>query len=179
MKYSILIKNMVRGIKAAMAKKSKGFNEMLLEKRWEAATGKSLERLQARMLAESDGKLKMVTTSDKMVKISTALKDLIEPYEVFCFTEEAMSQLLQIGVLAWNLSNTPAKGKKVMRKKVMTFMEDAVTAKGVDKAADFLDTLLQRKEELFPDDKRFIMDFQLEYTAKGSYHISAAWSMSP
>jgi hypothetical protein len=90
-----------------------------------------------------------------------------------------MNQLLQIGVLAWNLSITPAKGKKAMRKKVMAFMVDIVTAKGVDKAADFLDTLLQRKEELFPDDKRFIMDFQLEYTAKGFYHIAAAWSMTP
>jgi hypothetical protein len=162
-----------------MAKKSRGFNEMLAEKRWEASVGKSLENLQARMLAESDGKLKMVTTSDNMVKISTALKDLIEPYEVHGFFCEAMNQLLQIGVLAWNLSITPAKGKKAMRKKVMAFMVDIVTAKGVDKAADFLDTLLQRKEELFPDDKRFIMDFQLEYTAKGFYHIAAAWSMTP
>jgi hypothetical protein len=168
----------VVGNKTAMAKKPKGFNELLLEKRWEAATGKSLERLQSRVIAESGGNMKMVTTSNDMVKISTALKDLIEPYEVFCFTEEAMNQLLQIGVLAWNLSITPAKGKKTMRKKVMAFMEDAVTAEGVDKAADFLDTLLQRKKELFPDDKRFIMDFQLEYTAKGFYHIAAAWSTS-
>jgi hypothetical protein len=162
-----------------MAKKPKGFNEMLLKKRWEADAGKSLESLQARMLTESNGNMKIVTTPDKMVKISTALKEFIEPYEVFCFTEEAMNQLLQIGVLVWNLANTPAKGKKVMRKKVIAFMEDAVTAAGVDKAVDFLDTLLQRKQELFPDDKRFIMDFQLKYTARGFYHISAAWSMSP
>lgn len=162
-----------------MARKAKGFNEMLLEKRWEAATGKSLECLRARMLAESDGNLKMVTTSDNMVKMSIALKDLIEPYEVFCFTEEAMNQLLQIGVMAWNLANTPTKQKKALRKKVMAFMEDAVTPECVDKAADFLDTLLERKKELYPNDKRFIMDFQLEYTAKNFYHISAAWSMSP
>jgi hypothetical protein len=49
-----------RGNKIAMAKKPKGFNEMLFEKRWEAATGKSLERLQVRVLAESGGKKKIV-----------------------------------------------------------------------------------------------------------------------
>lgn len=160
-----------------MAKKPKGFNEMLIEKRWEAAEGKSLERLQTRLLEENDG-MRMAITSDKMVKMSTVLQQFVEPYEVFCYTEEAMNQLLQIGVLAWNLANTPPKQKKARRKTALAYMKDAVTAEGVDKACDFLDTLLQRKKELFPDDRRFIVDFQLEYTAKGFYHISAAWSTS-
>jgi hypothetical protein len=162
-----------------MAKKSKGFNELLIEQKWVQSQGKALAKLQERMRSEQGSNVSMVATDPKTVKISTALKDLVEPYEPFCHNQDDMENLIRIGMWTWNLTVIPAKKTKVLREKLLEFIILALSHTNIAAAEILLDQLLARKAELYPDDQRLITDFQLEYVAKGYYHISAAWGMPP
>lgn len=91
--------------------------------------------------------------------LSQRLISVLEPFRYTLFGHidddyEAYEKLLPRGVVAWNLSTLPENARNRMRQRVIDGLEpDERTA-----VALFFDEAIAFKQELFPDDSRFIRE---------------------
>jgi len=101
------------------------------------------------------------------VKMSEVLEEFVEPYGEFAETKEAYHRLLTVATLAWNASLLP-------RNDPMANPDELVRTLPADvrgMAADMIRQLMLRKEELFPQQRRMIIDFDLASLGTG-WHLT-------
>lgn len=142
-----------------------------------ASRNKHAKRQQAAMLEKYGG-----------VKLSEALIDICEPYDLDDLSLDDYKKLIMMGIAAWNIANQP-KEKRVER--MLGFIEkmpglkdelemdlEAIINEQKEPPASMvmlqmLTTLMQRKEELYPNDDRIVTDYKLTETAT-KRHLSVS-----
>lgn len=90
-----------------MARKSKGFNELLETQKRTQQKQKFLEGFKSKLEREPIGSSKIVISSTGEAKMSEVLTDFIAPYRQEVDTEEAYQRLLELAVTAWNTALLP------------------------------------------------------------------------
>jgi hypothetical protein len=159
-----------------MARKSKGFSEILKQERANKNHQKELEKLQQKIREGplGDKFANMVTNPKGEVKMSEVLEEFVEPYLEFIHNPIERENLFKVAVTAWNLALIPENARQSTIDK---FIKKGL--KGNDPLIqqqdmrEILDELIARKLEFFAKNTRFIIDFQLEDTGK-EFHISVA-----
>lgn len=163
-----------------MAKKSKGFRELLHQKQTRANYHqKALDTFEQRFQQSKMGSKFAGFVQDPKgeVKMSEVLKAFVKPYleEIPDYQQE---MFLQIAILAWNLAIMP---EDMRQQAFEDLLKKGVKGKNPfarQDMRDFIDELIARKSELFPDNQRYIVDFQLK-NAGNQFHLSVASTMTP
>jgi hypothetical protein len=158
-----------------MAKKSKGFGELLREKRSEQIHAESLEMFDKK-IKNSDWGQKLVGTFIRpkgQKKMSEVLQDFVEPYTEFAESYEAQQRLFTTAIVAWNLALlTEQKRKETLDE----FLKQGAMGKRKQEkqdAEEIITEMIERKLKVFAKYDCFITDFQLRDLGD-SYHLSVA-----
>lgn len=165
-----------------MAKKSREFSELVRQQKWEKASNKSFEKLQKTVKQDFGEDVQMVRNMEGIAKMSEVLKDFIRPYANIPQNKKELQHLLETAVTAWDLALIPEVERETKLDQIFVSMlkkakkkidkEDLATSRAL--IEDFID----RKLKYFADEQRQVIDFQVEYLGRGSYHLSVASAMS-
>lgn len=103
------------------------------------------------------------------VRLSERLVDLIAPYRDDNLTSRRYEMLIGAAATAWNLSLlSDTERHDALRQ---AFRNAKV--RDVEAAAEVIVTLLRRKEQLFPDDRRTIVSWEVS-ESNGQCHVAVA-----
>jgi hypothetical protein len=119
------------------------------------------------------------------VKLSAALIELCELFEPENLSTQEFENLMALAAVAWNIGVLPKEERiekltafidsiPSMREELENELSPVVNADSKEThlspaktTLHFLGSLIQRKDELFPDDKRLIVNFNVKDSPKG------------
>jgi hypothetical protein len=161
-----------------MAKKSKGFAELVQQQRdaqlEQRGMNKLRQKIQNSPIGEKIGGI--VTSPEGVAKMSEVLEEFIEPYLDTATNSYDRKILVGMAVMAWNLALMPASKRQPLIKKFILDVfgkGDPRTSQDIQDIKDIINELIGRKLEIFPDNQRFIVEFQLQET-RNQFHLSVA-----
>jgi hypothetical protein len=160
-----------------MAKKSKGFGEILRQEQWGNASERSFDNLKKKVNRSFGKDVTLVMNQGGIVKMSEVLEDFVEPYTDGTLNKHGLEMLFSMGALAWNIALMPKEKRIKMLAEAFSSIMPNSDPEDIAFGKDLVDKLIQRKEEFFADNQRMIMNFELQYVSHGEYHISVASTM--
>jgi hypothetical protein len=160
-----------------MAKKSKGFSEILLQQQWSNASDRSFDKLKQKVNRSYGKDVKLVMNQGEIVKMSEVLEDFVEPYTDDTLNKHGLEMLFSMGILAWNIALVPKEKRSEMVNEAFLSIMPNSDPDDIAFGKDLVEQLIDRKEKLFADNQRMIMNFELQYVSRGEYHISVASTM--
>jgi phage gp29-like protein len=121
------------------------------------------------------------------IKLSAALIELCEPFELKDISTKEFEKLIALAAVAWNIAVLPKEERlekltafvdeipemrEELENEIDTVLHD--DSKNTDFAPattmlHFIGAMIQRKEELFPNDDRIIMNFNIKDNPEGPY----------
>jgi hypothetical protein len=160
-----------------MGKKSKGFGEILLQQQWANASDRSFDNLQRRVNRSYGKDVKLIMNQGEIVKMSEVLEDFLSPYTDIADDKQGLQVLFSMGMLAWNIALMPAEKRTEMLNQAFATLGQWQDPHNITVGKELVEELIERKAELFANNQRRIVSFELEYVAHGDYHISVASTM--
>lgn len=103
------------------------------------------------------------------LRLSERLVDLISPYREDGLTSQRYEMLIGAAATAWNLSLLPAAEQPAALRQAFRNAK----VKDVEAAAEVIVALMRRKEQLFPDDCRTIVNWEVS-ESDGQCHVAVA-----
>jgi hypothetical protein len=160
-----------------MAKKSKGFSEILLQEQWSNASDRSFARLKQKVNRSYGKDIKLVVNQGEIVKMSEVLEDFVEPYSDDRLDKHGLEMLFSMGIMAWNIALMPKEKRVEMVNEAFAAIMPTSDAADLAFGKDLIEQMVDRKDKFFADNQRMIMSFELQYVSHGEYHISVASTM--
>ncbi|HLP91749.1 MAG TPA: hypothetical protein VK184_24575 [Nostocaceae cyanobacterium] len=160
-----------------MAKKSKGFQELLREKKNLQHRKENLQILVQRVQEDiSDMDVEMQIEPTNLEKMSEILQAFVAPYISNSDTLSERKSFLNLAVIAWNSTLFPEDQQQTIIDKFLGSLsiKEEETKQEVRR---IINTLTIRKQRYFANVKRFIAEFRLTET-KDEFHLSVA-SITP
>ncbi len=158
-----------------MAKKSKGFSELLHQQRHTQLEQRGMNKLRQKVqnspIGEKIGGI--VANPEGMAKMSEVLEEFVEPYLDTAQNRSQRETLIGIAVIAWNLALLPINEREPIIAKVIAEAVDQKDTLAKQDTREVIDELIARKLEFFPENQRFIVEFQLQET-RNHFHLSVA-----
>lgn len=108
------------------------------------------------------------------IKMSEVLEDFVDPYREFAETKKAYQKLLTTAIVAWNVMLFPEKDRSSRLDELLATLPENVRKDG----RQIIEELMVRKERFFPQNKRMIIDFEVEDT-RGEWHLSVVSTAGP
>ena len=163
-----------------MAKKSKGFRSLLKQQkainRGEKALNKFEKTFQQKEIANSFTDI--VKNPKGEVKMSDVLDEFVEPYLPESDELERHEMVYDMAIIAWNLAIIPEDQRQTAISELFDeFLKDK-PATARQEFNNLIDEMVARIFELFPDNRRYILAFQLE-DGGDQFHLSVASTLSP
>ena len=165
-----------------MAKKSREFSELIRQQKWDKVSNKSFGKLQKTVKQDFGEDVQMVRNMEGIAKMSEVLQDFVRPYADIPQNKKELQHLFETAVTAWDLALMPDEERETMLDKIFASMilkakknidkEDLATSRAL------IEDLINRKLKYFADERRQVIDFQVEYIGRGEYHFSVASAMS-
>jgi len=138
---------------------------------------KENKQLQSRFVGEigfvRESKSKLIESPQGMKKLSECILEVIEPYSQK-YPDE-LKTVIQMGIIAWNLSFLPENGK--VDSTEIVFSASASLKLGVNPPIVklYLNDLKKRKTNMFPEDKRLIVDYEIIENSSGiTFNVASA-----
>jgi hypothetical protein len=166
-----------------MARKSKGFHELIKQEQSSQGKQKNLEALREKMQEGVFGELaaNMVIEPKGAIKMSDVLKQFVDPYLHTVHNLKQCKALLSLGVVAWNASLLSESEQKstvdeFLKALIDEFLEESLATDDVQTKQDtreIITELITRKNQHFSNIKRMIMDFDVTKSGQ-RYDISVA-----
>ena len=111
------------------------------------------------------GKLQIIKTPAGKERMSELLLELVDPYAPLAPTEQGFRKLLTLGMAAWNVAcYTGSKREEFLRDIANTFPADVREEFG-----SIFESMIRRKETLFPEVTRMMLSYDLTMTADGPH----------
>jgi hypothetical protein len=110
---------------------------------------------------------KVVFEPPGVEKMSEVILEFLDPYIDGDETPEKLDRLVSFGVTAWNAALVPAAERDKLIQKSLAKTESGFQQEFLH----WFGELIRRKETAFPDNKRFIISYQLTMTPDGA-HLS-------
>ena len=104
-----------------------------------------------------------VTNPSGEEKMSSVLLDFVEPYTATAESEEQFRMAIEMGLLAWNMALLPPE----VRKETMNSLIEEAVSTGAPDFRDFIDAMVERKEQYFADCRRLILAHHITMTRRG------------
>ncbi|SRR5579883_163044 len=153
-----------------MARKSKGFEELLSESKYIQQQEKQWEDLKEKLSKTStrekiEEKIQRVKEAPGVEKMSEVLLEFIEPYREYVDTKAAMKRLIGMAVMAWNTSLEPENEQEEMVEEIVNEIVKDDDEELKKQAKQILEELITRKKSYFSENKRMIMDVTINKKA--------------
>ncbi|MGB3294074.1 MAG: hypothetical protein WBB01_13895 [Phormidesmis sp.] len=147
-----------------MAKKTKGFSELLKQQRRGKTRQETMQEFADSIKQKplGEGAIEIVKDPEGQVKMSDVLDEFVEPYEDDRMTLNQRQNLLGIAVIAWNLALLPEAERKNMLKKIIKEVLQGEDPLFQQETREIINEMVARKEQLFADNQRYIVSFQLQ-----------------
>ncbi|MBW4660420.1 MAG: hypothetical protein KME15_17240 [Drouetiella hepatica Uher 2000/2452] len=163
-----------------MARKSKGFGELLNSQQRIKGQQESMDKLAERV---KQGYLKdivggVVRNPKGEVKMSEVLQAFVEPHLDFAATKEQRQKLFAIAILAWNLALLSEEQQQKEMEDIIAQMSMGKDRQAEQDIREILEELTERKRRLFPNHRRYILDFDVRET-RNDFHLSVISSPTP
>jgi predicted RNA-binding protein with RPS1 domain len=162
-----------------MARKSKGFSELLAQQQIGQGVEKSLDNLEKKVKEDFGNNVQLLRDEPGLVKMSEVLEKLVEPYIETTSGKHQIEALLSLGSMAWNMSIIPKKSRQKELEKALKQMMKGQDHEAMEVTRFLVKDLMERKEKLFPDNQRMIMSFDVHPRRSGGYDISVASTIPP
>ncbi|MBI4785014.1 MAG: hypothetical protein HY785_27480 [Oscillatoriophycideae cyanobacterium NC_groundwater_1537_Pr4_S-0.65um_50_18] len=162
-----------------MAKKSKGFSELLYQQQQAKTQEESMNKLAQRVQKGWKGKIAGVEKNPKgEAKMSEVLQAFVEPHLEFAHNLEQRRKMFSIALLAWNLALLPEEEQQKQMQEIIDQMCLGKDRQAQQDIREVLEELTNRKRRSFADYRRYIIDFELQETAQ-DFHLSVISSQTP
>jgi hypothetical protein len=155
-----------------MARKSKGFQELVKKGKSSQNNYKSMESLKQKMSEGVFGELgaTMVIAPKGVPKMSEALHEFVNPYLKPEYNLKRRQALFSLAAIAWNAS--------LMSEQSMldNFLTESLLSQDSESQQDvrkLIDELIARKIKYFSHIKRLIVNFEVT-ESRDEYHLSVA-----
>ncbi len=156
-----------------MAKKSKGFKQLLYEEQWHQSKSAAETALAKRFQQRWGSNHLVVPSAEGQVKLSEALETLVTPYLEEADAYEVSYGLFTMAVFGWNLALFPEESRAAeVEKAVALFAEQNSDPEYLEDTRAILNELIERKRNLFPQLQRHILDFELKENRRGKFFLS-------
>jgi hypothetical protein len=161
-----------------MAKKPKGFQELLRQKLGEKDEQHALKKLQKKLEKRPWGGkfVQTVANPEGVAKMSDVLEDFMEPFLEPGLTLAQLENAFGIGIVAWNIAIIPPEGRQSAIDEVVQGYTKNFTPQDRQEFKELLNEMVDRKLALFSDNLRLIADFQLE-GSDSNYQLLVASSL--
>jgi hypothetical protein len=131
------------------------------------------------------------------IKLSAALIELCEPFEPENLSTKEFENLIALAAVAWNIAVLP---KEERLEKLTAFVDEmpkmrqeleneiGMVLHDDSKNSDFapatttlhfIGAMIQRKDELFPNDNRFVMEFNVKDSPEGPHLTVSSAPINP
>jgi hypothetical protein len=132
---------------------------------------RKLKRVQHRKYADAVGKI--ASRYDR--KLPEVLLEFAEPLTATARTEEHFRSAIEFAILAWNLSFLTPEDRANFLKESVTPLSDGEDAPS--EIEQYLEMLLARKQALFFDDRRIVVQHQLSGESE-DYKLVVAYEIA-
>jgi hypothetical protein len=105
--------------------------------------------------------------------MSDVLEAFVEPYRDMAETEDAFRKLLTLALVAWNAALLTEDRRQAMIEETLEAGFSKAPAADRALAMEFVKTMVRRKEEHFPANRRAIVSFKLTDTGD-DWHLTVA-----
>ncbi len=157
-----------------MAKKSKGFSELLKQQQGSSIHQKGMDELQKKVeQSPLSNQFEGIIENPKgAAKMSDVLEAFVEPYLDFTTNLQEREKLFSIAVVAWNLTLMPEQTQKAGIDKIIQTLprNDRQAQKDT---REIIAELMERKQQFFANNHRYIVEFHLQ-TIGNRHHLSVA-----
>jgi hypothetical protein len=105
-----------------------------------------------------------IPTPESEAKMSAVILQLAEPLiKQHGKTAERAEAIIMLAVAGWNKSMSPPDKQPVIEKELIdSFVPKDGSAEAVGVAVQIMDTVVERRERLFPDLRKIIVDYKAE-----------------
>ena len=119
---------------------------------------------QAKLLKklERSGK-KVVVEPSGAIRMSDVLQDFAKPLLLESVTDAEVKDAIKFSILVWNASLVPSPKKEDL---IGTFIKQLSTPENTESVKSYIDMLLKRKKDKFPNINRAIIDCQFSGSGK-------------
>lgn len=160
-----------------MAKKSKGFSELLRQEQWGNASDRSFAGLKKKVDRSYGKDVKLIVNQGEIVKMSEVLENFVDPFSDVRLDKHRLKMLFSIGIMAWNIAIMPKETRVEMVEEALSSITLASDADDIAFTKDLIEQMIDRKDKFFADNHRMIVNFELQYVTRGEYYISVASTM--
>jgi hypothetical protein len=157
-----------------MARKSKGFSDLLAETQIQRGIEPSMQKLGKKVKKVFGQDVQMLRDQPGLASMSDVLEELVRPYLEATSNRTQLEMMFSLGSVAWNMSILAKDSSQEMLDKSLLNMMKKQGLGNVETSRFLVEKLIDRKNKLFPDNDRMIMHFDLHYAGSGQYNISVA-----
>ncbi|MCU0567438.1 MAG: hypothetical protein MUF49_12665 [Oculatellaceae cyanobacterium Prado106] len=158
-----------------MAKKSKAFSELLRLQQGDRIEQREMQRLAKKMRKNphANNVAGIVANPKGQVKMSAVLEQFAEPYVEPLQEFSEVKGMYRLAIVAWNAALLPESDRPSLLDPVMEIATKGMNHKAKQELKTMVDDMMARKLELFDENKRHIIDFQIkDYGTE--YYITVA-----
>lgn len=121
---------------------------------------------------------KMIVDPEREAKMSEVILDFAKPFLNKCEDEESEKKAIELAILIWNLSLFPKKSRDQEIEKLCSGLSPSEDANDFAALMNYVNILLERKQEYYPDNKRAIISYQMSGSGKNRL-LDVASTLSP
>ncbi len=157
-----------------MAKKSKGFGELLKQQQTNKTSDEAFTEFQQKVKKGvfANKISDIVTNPLGEVKMSDVLEEFVDPYLPAMKNHSQREKLFTMAAIAWNAAIMPEQERQSMLEQTIEQSFAGNPLAQMD-ALNIIGEMVDRKQQFFADNKRLIMDFQLQDMGE-TFHLSVA-----
>ncbi|MFH1673183.1 MAG: hypothetical protein ABIF87_07140 [Pseudomonadota bacterium] len=99
-------------------------------------------------------------------KMSEVLQDFAAPLLNECDDDESVKKALAVAIIVWNLSLLPEKDRAEAIENLSSELAPSDNAADTALTTHYIEMMMERRQKLFPDNKRTIMNYQFSGSGK-------------
>ena len=120
----------------------------------------------------------MIVDPEGEAKMSEVILDFAKPLLDKCEDEESEKKAIGLAILIWNVSLFPKKKRDQEIENLCSGLSSSEDANDFAALMNYVNLLLERKNEYYPDNKRAIMNYQMSGSEKNR-RLDVASTLSP
>ena len=120
----------------------------------------------------------MIVDPEGKAKMSEVILDFAKPLLDECEDEESEKKAIGLAILIWNMSLFPKKSRDKEIEKLCSGLSPSEDANDFAALLNYVNILLERKAEYYPDNKRAIVNYQMSGSGKNR-RLDVASTLSP
>jgi hypothetical protein len=158
-----------------MARKSKGFRELIAQENLKKRDKQSFERLKNTVIESGldEPGMTFAENPEGYEKMSEILIEFVKPFLDKANSHQRREALFSVAVVSWNLAIVPENERQKMLKMMSKKLRNKQDPEFAKDTQSLIEEFIERKLTFFADNNRFITGFELD-DRSDSFYISVS-----